>query len=201
MKQYLFDSIGAILFGISSVYLLEFVNHWFLVGCVAILSASLFILFAQSKKEVMALYLMYSVSLCLSRYFLASFDLVPAFYFLANVGLACVFILVLTRPGVKMNALRSLVALIYILFLINQPRAVFYLGLLMGLLIFVNMSLQANRSDFGKMRRWKSRKAHRNFQERIDARNRLTANLIVQSVCAEYNKLEKRQFSQKLPVL
>ncbi len=191
---------------------------------------------------------MYSVSFLLSRYLLTSFDLAPVFYFttisclacltilfltrpgvkmnalrsfaalvfilflmnqprsvfyigLVIGSLACLTILFLTRPGVKMNALRSFAALVFILFLMNQPRSVFYIGLVIGILTFVNLSLQASRTDFSKKRFWKDRTAHRNFQERIAARNRLTTLLIVQSVCAEYNKLDNYQYNSKTPLL
>ncbi len=81
MKQYLIISIGMILFGLSSTYLIEFINHWFLLGCFAIFCSSVFVLFAQSPKEAIVFYLMYSVSFLLSRYLLTSFDLAPVFYF------------------------------------------------------------------------------------------------------------------------
>lgn len=201
MKQYLIISIGMILFGLSSTYLIEFINHWFLLGCFAIFCSSVFVLFAQSPKEAIVFYLMYSVSFLLSRYLLTSFDLAPVFYFITISGFACLTILFLTRPGVKMNALRSFAALVFILFLMNQPRSVFYIGLVIGILTFVNLSLQASRTDFSKKRFWKDRTAHRNFQERIAARNRLTTLLIVQSVCAEYNKLDDYQYNSKTPLL
>lgn len=67
------------------------------------------------------------------------------------------------------------------------------IGLLIGFLTFVNMSLQANRIDFFNIHYWHDRKVHKDFQERIAARNRLTTNLVVRSVRAEYMKLEKRQ--------
>ncbi|MDO4663611.1 MAG: hypothetical protein Q4A59_01870 [Erysipelotrichaceae bacterium] len=200
MKRYLLISIGTILFGISTAYFLEFIQHWFLIGCFAIYCSSLFVLFATSAKEALIIDLMYSTSLFLSRYFLTHFDLVPAIYVIATSSLACALILFLTQSSVKINALRSFVSLIFILFLINQPKTVFYIGLFAGLLIFVNMSLQVKRTDFSK-HHIRSLKSHYNFQERIAARNRLTTNLIVQSVCAEYNKLEKCQVNRNTNVL
>lgn len=200
MKRYLLINIGTILFGVSTAYFLDFIQHWFLIGCFAIYCGSLFVLFAKSAKEALIIDLMYCTSLFLSRYFLTRFDLVPAIYVIATSSLACVFVLFLTQPSVKMNALRSLVSLVFILFLINQPKIVFYIGLFAGLLIFVNMSLQVKRADFSK-HHFRSLKYHYNFQERIAARNRLTTNLIVQSVCAEYNKLEKRQYNRNTNVL
>lgn len=113
MKQCIFNHIAMILFGFISSIILHFIDCPFLFCSIAICCGSYCAVFARMQKEAFALYFIYSVSFIASRYFWIGLDATYVMSYILICGIALVSILYMARPGVKMNALRSLAGLVF----------------------------------------------------------------------------------------